>query len=323
MKKNNIISDELLAAYLDGNTSKEETLEVLKAIKNDSELKEALGIAMSLEEDSHPATTVNLQSVDELPMMRMAAESGENICSVLCEAYILQRRHIGVEKDCLLATAREHHWLRPNGVPLHAIGQLLSHHGLIVSRKYDGSLDAIAEALGRDNDVIVAVDSDKLYPNIPDEEDAANHAVVVTAIDKHNDTVTIYDPQHNRQGTIISYQFNQAWRESCYYMVCVLQSVEEYTPQPIYLDYIPLTDDLIELREAIAENAHDVWAAARIKEGWTYGPERDDEKKKHPDLIPYSALPDSEKEYDRIMAFDTIKLVRKLGFNIVKRTSNH
>lgn len=38
------------------------------------------------------------------------------------------------------------------------------------------------------------------------------------------------------------------------------------------------------LREAIAENAHEVWAAARIKEGWTYGKGRDDANKKYPDL---------------------------------------
>ncbi|MCH5310349.1 MAG: Ryanodine receptor Ryr [Prevotella sp.] len=102
-------------------------------------------------------------------------------------------------------------------------------------------------------------------------------------------------------------------------MVCVLQSIGDYEPQPINLDSIQLTDDLLELREAIAENAHEVWASARIKEGWTYGRERDDANKKHPDLIPYSALPDSEKEYDRLMALDTIKLVKKLGFEIVKR----
>ncbi len=36
------------------------------------------------------------------------------------------------------------------------------------------------------------------------------------------------------------------------------------------------------------------------------------------DLIPYFALPDSEKEYDRLMAFNTIKLVKKLGWIIKK-----
>ena len=103
-------------------------------------------------------------------------------------------------------------------------------------------------------------------------------------------------------------------------MIQILQSVDEYEPHPIDVDSIPLDDELEELQEAIAENAHDVWAEARIKEGWTYGKERNDTEKKHPDLVPYTALPDSEKEYDRIMAFNTIKLVKKLGYDIVKRT---
>lgn len=110
-----------------------------------------------------------------------------------------------------------------------------------------------------------------------------------------------------------------AWRESRNYMVCTIKSPDEYNPRPINLDDIDLTDHLLNLREAIAENAHDVWALARINEGWTYGPVRDDAKKQHPDLVPYSALSDSEKEYDRLMAMNTIKLVKKLGFEIVKK----
>ena len=41
--------------------------------------------------------------------------------------------------------------------------------------------------------------------------------------------------------------------------------------------------------------------------------------KKHPDLIPYFALSDSEKEYDRQMAWNTLKLLKKLGFSIEKK----
>ena len=91
------------------------------------------------------------------------------------------------------------------------------------------------------------------------------------------------------------------------------------TTHPIKLGDIALDDNLNDLTEAIAENAHDVWAAARIAEGWTYGHVRNDEKKQHPDLITYSALPEGEKEYDRIMAMNTIKLVKKLGFDITKK----
>jgi hypothetical protein len=256
---------------------------------------------------------------DVLPMMEMAAESGDNICGVLCEAYILHRRDVPFEQPELLDIARQNHWLSPQGSPLHSIGQLLAHYGQMVVRKYDATVDDISAALSLDNDVIVAVDADKMYAGRRDDEDAPNHAVVVTEIDDEAQTVKIFDPQEKEPQSIPLPMFVAAWKESRNYMVRVLQTVEDYKPQPIKLDDIPLGDDLLELQEAIAENAHDVWAAARINEEWSYGPVRDDAEKKHPDLVPYSALPDSEKEYDRIMALNTIKLVKKLGFDIVKK----
>lgn len=306
------MSDELLAAYLDGNTNAVETMEVLKALDSDSELREILDIATQVDED-------NSQFGREvLPMMKLAAESGNNICSVLCEAYVLHRRAVPFYDKDMLEIAQDNHWLTPQGAPLHSIGQLLAHYGLMVTRKYDATVEDIQKALALDNDVLVVVDSDKLYPESTDEEDAPNHAVVVTGIDSIGETVTLFDPQDNSNLEFQISVFEDAWMESHNYMVRVLQQVEEYEPQPINLEGIRLTDDLTELREAIAENAHDVWAAARIKDGWTYGPVRDDVSKKHPDLVPYSSLPDGEKEYDRLMALDTIKLVKKLGFDIVK-----
>ena len=92
-----------------------------------------------------------------------------------------------------------------------------------------------------------------------------------------------------------------------------------YTPHPIDLSDIELPQELDELREAIAENIHEVWSAGRIKDGWTYGPDRDDKLKKHPDLIPYSDLTEGEKQYDRETAMNTIKLVIKLGYDLVKK----
>jgi hypothetical protein len=295
--------DELLAAYLEGNTTPDETLQVLQAIKTDPVIRETLNLALSLELEEEPET---------IPMMQMAAESGKNICGVMCEAYILRRRDIDFKENELLEIARENLWLKEKGTPLHSIGQLLVHEGLLVTRKYDATFDDIAKALRVDNDIIVALDRDKLYPELPDEEDAANHAVVVTAIDMERQTVTLYDPPQPSPREFPLSTFENAWNESQHYMVRVLQSVEEYEPQPINLDNISLDAELNELIEAIAENVHDMWAQARISEGWTYGPARDDAKKQHPDLVPYSALPDGEKEYDRLMARSTIKLVKKL-----------
>ena len=305
------ISDEQLAAYLDGNLSMEEMREVLGAMADDKELREVAEIALGVGEEA--------AAFDVLPMMEMAAESGDNICGVLCEAYILHRRDVPFEQTELLDIAQRNHWLSPQGSPLHSIGQLLAHYGQMVVRKYDATTDDISAALSLDNDVIVAVDADKMYAGRRDDEDAPNHAVVVTEIDDEAQTVKIFDPQEKEPQSIPLPMFVAAWKESRNYMVRVLQTVEDYKPQPIKLDDIPLGDDLLELQEAIAENAHDVWAAARINEEWSYGPVRDDAEKKHPDLVPYSALPDSEKEYDRIMALNTIKLVKKLGFDIVKK----
>jgi hypothetical protein len=91
-----------------------------------------------------------------------------------------------------------------------------------------------------------------------------------------------------------------------------------YTPKPIDTDSIKLPEDLLELTEKIAEQVHDVWSAGRIADGWTYGAERNDEKKTHPCLIPYGDLPESEREYDRNTALATLKLIIALGYKIEK-----
>ena len=255
-----------------------------------------------------------------LPMLQKAAMSGENICAVRCEIFILHRRHLPYDEEWLLDTARRKDWLKPEGTPLYCLGNLLAYSGMLVSRKYNSTLEDIRHAIQIDNDVVVGVDREKLYAEEVDLEDLTNHAVVVTHLE--DDSVTIFDPyQEPYISKIPLADFLHAWNESHNYMIQVLQSVDEYVPHPINVDNIPLAGDLEELEEAIAENAHDVWAKARMEEGWVYGKERDDERKEHPDLVPYTytALPDSEKEYDRQMAFNTIKLVKKLGFDIVKR----
>ncbi len=91
-----------------------------------------------------------------------------------------------------------------------------------------------------------------------------------------------------------------------------------YNPKPIDTSDVVLTDDLNELVEQMAENVHEIWAQSRMKQGWTYGPERNDELKHHPCLVPYGELPEVEKDYDRNTAVETLKLILKLGFRIEK-----
>jgi ryanodine receptor 2 len=79
-----------------------------------------------------------------------------------------------------------------------------------------------------------------------------------------------------------------------------------------------LSSDLIELTERLAESTHDHWAAQRMADGWTYGPSRDDVNKKHPCLVPYLELSESEKDYDRTTAVETLKAIVALGYQIVR-----
>ena len=90
----------------------------------------------------------------------------------------------------------------------------------------------------------------------------------------------------------------------------------DYQPAPIDTSGVTLTKEVEELTELLAKNAHDLWAQQRLADGWTYGPRRDDSAKKHPCLVPYEELPESEKEYDRHAALGTLKAILALGYRI-------
>ncbi len=90
-----------------------------------------------------------------------------------------------------------------------------------------------------------------------------------------------------------------------------------YQPKPVDTTGVVLPEELLQLTELIAENVHEVWSAGRIAEGWTYGEKKDAVLKTTPLLIPYRDLPESEKEYDRRTAFETLRLIVKLGYRIV------
>lgn len=91
-----------------------------------------------------------------------------------------------------------------------------------------------------------------------------------------------------------------------------------YNPRPENTSGIELSGDILALCEEMAKNTHEVWARIRMEQGWTYGPTRNDEKKEHPCLVPYEELSESEKQYDRDTAMETLRLIVKLGYDIKK-----
>lgn len=89
-----------------------------------------------------------------------------------------------------------------------------------------------------------------------------------------------------------------------------------YVPAPHDTSAIRLDGEMSALTEDLAKNTHEVWAAQRVAEGWRCGPQRDETRREHPGLVPYEDLPDSEKQYDRSTALETLRLILALGYRI-------
>jgi RyR domain len=65
--------------------------------------------------------------------------------------------------------------------------------------------------------------------------------------------------------------------------------------------------------ESLAKLEHLRWSADRRLAGWTYGKIRDNELRRHPMLVPYDELPESEKEKDRQTVRDVPSVLRGAG----------
>ena len=311
------ISDELLAAYLDGNTNAEDTMRVLNAAEQDMELQEIIRIASEVDEDM--AITIKPTII---PMTAMAAKKKETyLCDIECEEFVLHQFGIEVTHKSLLDTAYKNCWLKDKGMPLYNIGRLLEKNNLPVSRRYNSTIEEVVRLLSAGNQLIAVVDDTILCNTLSCDGQHPNHAVAISSISVETDEIILFNPNTDEELTKYSLKlFLEAWRQSNNYLV-VINTTDKfiYEPSPIGLDDVELSEDLSELQEAIAENAHEIWAKNRRDQGWSYGPERNDQKKETPDMIPYCNLPESEKLYDREMAMQTLKLVKKLGFEIVKK----
>ena len=317
MNDKNQISDELLAAFLDGNTNAEDTMRVLNAAEQDMELQEIIRIASEVDEDM--AITIKPTII---PMTAMAAKKKETyLCDIECEEFVLHQFGIEVTHKSLLDTAYKNCWLKDKGMPLYNIGRLLEKNNLPVSRRYNSTIEEVVRLLSARNQLIAVVDDTLLGNAQSSANQHPNHAVAISSITVETDEIILFNPNTDEELTKYSISsFMQAWRQSNNYLV-VVNTTDRfvYEPSPIGLDDVELSEDLSELQEAIAENAHEIWAKNRRDQGWSYGPERNDQKKETPDMIPYCNLPESEKLYDREMAMQTLKLVKKLGFEIVKK----
>jgi hypothetical protein len=83
-------------------------------------------------------------------------------------------------------------------------------------------------------------------------------------------------------------------------------------------------DFLKQRLEFLAEAEHQGWDEQKRMEGWTYGPPpKDNDKRTHPLLVPYSELPEGEKDKDRRTIKNYPKYARAGRFKIVSRRTGN
>ncbi len=306
------ISHETLERYVSGKADLSEIAQVSAALQSDEDLRSLVDIMEGL----HTSGSLYEDS-GEIPMASMAAMAEGNLCDVMCEQYIL-KDYLENPSDDYSEEMLDNCWLKEAGTPLHNMGKLLEKHGMSVDKRFDCSIDDIANLLSDKRRLIAVVDYGQLWNGL---EDGIFHAVVCLSL--VDGILRIYDPAIDGCSNYDVNAFARAWKPSKNYLVTASAEKLEYRPHPIDVSDIELDDQLIELTEAIAENAHEIWASKRRSEGWTFGPERNDSLLQHPDMIPYSELTESEKYYDRAMALNTIKLVKKLGFRIDRKFTRY
>ncbi|XP_077587326.1 ryanodine receptor 3-like isoform X2 [Stigmatopora nigra] len=89
-----------------------------------------------------------------------------------------------------------------------------------------------------------------------------------------------------------------------------------YKPAPLDLSDMKLTPGQELLVEKLAENAHNVWAKDRIKQGWTYGIQQDLKSKRNPRLVPYALLDERTKKSIRDSLREAIRTLLGYGYNV-------
>lgn len=195
---NSGISDELLAAYIDGKTTETENQLIENSLNGDSMLSEAYEIAhdgVSFESnfdwDLHkgdfafwelglpPVVTeenLNESVMDSNKVFAIYGDDALNqvsdfvrqsypdTCAIKSQQLVLERFGIHISEEDLRAEAIAHGWYTPGrGTSMEDVGKLLELHGVDVHQYVNGNICNIMNELAQGHEVIMGVDSGELW----------------------------------------------------------------------------------------------------------------------------------------------------------------
>ncbi|XP_016323833.1 ryanodine receptor 2 [Sinocyclocheilus anshuiensis] len=96
-----------------------------------------------------------------------------------------------------------------------------------------------------------------------------------------------------------------------------------YKPAPMDLSHIKLASTQEAMVDKLAENAHNVWARDRIRQGWTYGVQQDIKSKRNPRLVPYVLLDERTKKSNKDSLREAVRTLLGYGFNLEAPDQDH
>lgn len=269
---NERISDELLAAYLDGNTSPIENLFVESCISNDAEILEAsdilsdmtmfsqidnfsdvfsdFGLSDIFSQPISIETNTYNEVMDTNGMVPDIQQQYPDSCAIKSQQIILNEFGIDVNEDQLVQFSYEQGWYNADGTGTAAgdVGNLLETANIPVTRQEDANVFNLVSELSQGHKVIVGVDSEELWGNkfmawLKDffMGDTPDHALVVAGIDTsdpNNVMVIVDDPGSGEYHKAYPLdQFMDAWSDAQCYMVSTDIPVPDHSAAMANFDY--------------------------------------------------------------------------------------
>lgn len=244
------ISDELLAAYIDGNATEYEQNLVNSALQSkDPLINESVATIIDINnlQDDIMAMDPNLiMGSVYVGEINPYHQTDVNSCAIKSQQIILNDFGIPCTEEQLIDFSIRHGWYDGTGTLPKDVGNLLETAGIPVTRRTDANVFNLVNELSQGHKVIAGVDADELWHNksmgekiknwlsdffSEDGRGVPNHALIVAGIDTSDPNhiqVIVTDPGNGDYHKAYPIeQFMDAWADSSCYMVSTDISVPQ------------------------------------------------------------------------------------------------
>jgi len=106
---------------------------------------------------------------------------------------------------------------------------------------------------------------------------------------------------------------HEANRAYCFIIGDATQANWQYAPEWQRESAVKGVEAVLANPDITPEQLHESWGAAKIADGWRYGPVKNADAKTHPCLVPYDQLPEEQRVKDAIFGGTVRAMAKALG----------